>query len=286
MYQAITKKDSQKEDFQHITEELYKKNLELARLNKEVKEANEKLKQLDHLKDEFISIASHELRTPMTIIKTYLWMVMSEKGGPITEKQKFYLDRAYSSTDHLITFVNDMLNVSRIESNRITLTLQSIELGKYMADSIQEFKVKADEQKIELQIRDSKQPLYVQADPDKLREVITNIIGNALKFTPPGGSITISFTEDEKFIKTSITDTGAGIVEKDIPKLFQKFSVVGNDYLRKQNAQGTGLGLYITKSIIKLHGGKIEAISKGAGKGTTFTFSLKRDTQPHTETKK
>jgi len=263
--------------------EVYKKNVELAKLGKRLGEANDKLKTLDKLKDEFLSLASHELRTPMTAIKAYLWMVLRGQGGKVTGKQASYLNRAYNSTSHLITLVNDMLDVSRIESGRITLNLGEIKLVQLIDDVVAEITPRATELEIEIAVMPLPSSLpSVMGDYDKIKEVLINLVGNALKFTqhqsgagftPKKGKITISFRQNDGMVETSVTDTGVGIKKEDIPKLFQKFIMVGGSEQKALNTQGTGLGLYICKSIIELHGGKIWVKSEGIGKGTSFTFS-------------
>lgn len=244
-------------------------------LYQEIQSANEKLQQLDKLKDEFVSLASHELRTPMTAIKSYLWMALMGKGGQLSEKQSYYLGRAYTSTNRLIKLVNDMLNVSRIESGRISLSMVSTNLEKLIQDVIIEITPRAQELGIHIVFTPSNTIPSVLADPDKIKEVLINLIGNSFKFTPKDGSITITVSQENGMVITRVKDTGAGIKKEDMAKLFHKFSMVGSDYLRKQNAQGTGLGLYISKSLIELHGGKIIATSDGENTGTTFSFSLK-----------
>jgi len=245
-----------------------------ALLYQEIQQANEKLKALDKLKDEFVSLASHELRTPMTAIKSYLWMALAGKGGELTEKQKYYLDRAYNSTDRLIKLVNEMLNVSRIESGRIILESKDLDINKLGDDIIADIIPRAQELGIELITEHVENLPHIFADENKIKEVLVNLIGNSLKFTPKGGKITLSFLEVGKMVEVSVTDTGKGIAKDDISKLFQKFGKVDNNYLTIQNVQGTGLGLYISKAIVELSGGKIWVHSDGLGKGTIFTFSL------------
>lgn len=246
-----------------------------ALLYNEVQETNKKLVILDQLKDEFVSVASHELRTPMTAIKSYLWMALEGRGGPITEKQKFYLDRAYKSVDRLIRLVNDMLNVSRIDSGRITIELTAIDLPVMIQEVFDEVMPRAQELSLALKMTPTVAPLpKVLADNDKIKEVLFNLIGNALKFTPKGGSINVSFVQKGEFIETTVSDTGTGILPEDISKLFQKFSMVDGSFSSDHSIQGTGLGLYISKSIIELHKGKIWVTSEGRDKGTQFIFSL------------
>lgn len=241
-----------------------------------VQESNVKLKEIDKLKDEFVSLASHELRTPMTAIKSYLWMALAGKGGALSDKQKYYLDRAYRSTDRLIKLVNDMLNISRIESGRISVELQDVDVPQLVTEVIEEVMPRAEELGITIQIMPSPPLPHALGDANKLKEVVINLIGNSLKFTPKDGKITASFSVDtEGLIEVAIADTGAGIPPDDISKLFQKFSLLPGSYIVNKTAtQGTGLGLYICKSIIDLHNGKIWVNSQGVGKGTVFTFSL------------
>lgn len=245
-----------------------------ALLYQEIQLANEKLKALDKLKDEFVSLASHELRTPMTAIKSYLWMALAGKGGPLSEKQKYYLDRAYTSTDRLIKLVNEMLNVSRIESGRITLEQKEVDINTLTDDVIADVAPRAQELGIKLEVQHIASLPHLYVDENKIKEVFINLIGNALKFTPQNGTITISFLLAGKMVEVSVADDGKGIAPQDVSKLFQKFGKIDNDYLTIQNVQGTGLGLYISKAITQLHGGNMWVHSDGIGKGSTFTFSL------------
>ena len=245
-------------------------------LYNEVQNANQRLKDLDKLKDEFVSVASHELRTPMTAIKSYLWMALEGKGGELNEKQHYYVERGYNSVDRLIRLVNDMLNISRIESGRITVEFASIDLIKLTEEVAEEVMPRANELGIKLIVEKKDGLPNVLADSDKIKEVLFNLIGNSLKFTPRDGSITVSFDQKDGFVQTKIVDTGSGIEPEDITKLFQKFGLMAGSYTTNQAAMGTGLGLYITRSIVTIHEGKIWAESPGRGKGATFTFLLKK----------
>ncbi len=251
-----------------------------AMLYQEIQQANESIKHVDKMKDEFVSLTSHELKTPMTAIKSYLWMALAGKGGQLAEKQKYYLDHAYKATDRLIKMVNDMLNVSRIEAGRIVLNLRTVKLDLLINDVIAEILPRAQEIGVIITYAPVPSVPDVLADPDKIKEVLLNLIGNSLKFTPKGGKITISLSLVNNMIVTKIEDTGRGIAPEDLPKLFQKFGTISQNYLVKQSADGTGLGLYISKSLVELHGGKIWATSQGLEKGAAFNFSLKIATKP------
>jgi signal transduction histidine kinase len=247
---------------------------EVEKATHDLQVANEKLKDLDKLKDEFVSVASHELRTPMTAIKSYLWMALAGRGGELTEKQKYYVDRAYISADRLIRLVNNMLNVSRIESGRIEIELEKLDISRLARDVVDEVTPRANELGIRVTCHEQKDLPEVLADPDKIKEVLINLIGNSLKFTPKGGSIEINFNVKNDMVETSVSDTGKGIAKEDMPKLFKKFGLIEGSYASTQQDGGTGLGLYITWNIILLHHGTIKAESEGLGKGATFTFSL------------
>ncbi|KXK10233.1 MAG: Non-motile and phage-resistance protein [Microgenomates bacterium OLB23] len=243
--------------------------------------ANQKLKDLDKMKDDFVSVASHELRTPMTAIKSYLWLALAGKGGKLSEKQRYYLQRSYNSSDRLIKLVNDMLNISRIESGRIFVNLGKADIVTLVQDVIEEVKPRIDELKLSIEVDFKSKGVLAQdeikpviADTDKIKEVVLNLIGNSLKFTDAGGKITIMFTKDGNKIVTNVKDTGRGIDAKDMPTLFTKFGMIQGSYATNKKASGTGLGLYISKSIIELHNGEMLGSSEGIGKGATFSFSL------------
>lgn len=248
---------------------------EVDRATEELRRVNQKLTELDKLKDEFVSLASHELRTPLTSIRSYLWMALSGKGGEVSEKQKYYLDRAFMSADRLIRLVNDMLNISRIESGRLGVQFVRTDIATMLSEIIPEIQPKIDEQGLSLKIALVEGLPDVVADTDKIKEIFINLIGNAVKFTPSGGIITVSAQQEGTMVAVSVADTGAGFVPSAAEKLFTKFSTLHTQSSAHPNAfQSTGLGLYISKSIIKMHGGTIRAVSPGPDKGATFTFTL------------
>jgi signal transduction histidine kinase len=248
-----------------------------------LRQANHRLKELDKLKDDFVSMASHELRTPMAAIKSYLWMLLAGKVGKLKAEQHHYVERCFQSTERLIKLVNDMLNVSRIESGRISLEVEPMSMVELAQEVVEEVKPRADELGINVQFEmdDHEQGTYqAVADADKIREVIINLMGNSLKFTPKGGRITLKIENKNDKIITHVSDNGIGISEFNLHALFQKFGLIKDSYQTNQEvAQGTGLGLYICKSIINLHKGKIWVESEGEGKGSTFSFSLPKFTE-------
>ena len=247
--------------------------ISLTKIGQQVYEMNAKLHQLDKLKDEFVSVASHELRTPMTAIRSYAWMALNRSDIPLTEKLKRYLSRTLVSTERLISLVNDMLNVSRIESGHIEISPKPFDIVALVKDIMEEVKVKADEKKLQLISLEQNTPA-VFADADKVHEILLNLLGNALKFSYPGGTITVSFFTDGQMVDVSVKDSGCGITKEDLSKLFHKFSRLDNSYTSVSTSGGTGLGLYISKSLVELMHGKIWVSSEGLDKGSTFSFSL------------
>ncbi len=254
----------------------------LERATKELSLANEKLKEMDKLKDDFVSIASHELRTPMTAIRSYAWMALYRSDMPLSEKMKKYLSRTLISTERLINLVNDMLNISRIESGSVQIRPIAFDIQSLVKDVCLEVFVKAREEKLHLRVLETHVP-KVFADPDKVHQVLLNLIGNAMKFTPDDGSVTVSFFSDGESVEVSIKDTGVGISREDMPRLFQKFGRLDNSYVAAATSGGTGLGLYISKILVNLMQGKIWVDSEGKNKGTTFSFSLPAATPKNLE---
>lgn len=236
--------------------------------------ANNKLQELDKLKDDFVSVASHELRTPMTAIRSYSWMALHRSDIKLSEKLKRYLYRTLISTERLINLVNDLLNISRIEGGKIEVAPVSFSMLALVKDVVEDIKAKADEKQIKIFVLEHANIPQVFADSDKIREVLMNLLGNSLKFTYPNGTITIDFFSDGKVLETSVKDTGAGIDKQDLGRLFQKFGRLDNSYVSMSTSGGTGLGLYISKSLVELMHGRIWANSDGIDQGSTFTFSL------------
>ncbi len=230
-------------------------------------------REIEKMKDEFLSIASHELRTPMTAIKGFLDMVIKGELGKVSNPDiEEYLKLAYDGNDRMISLVNDMLDVSRIEAGRMKFILEDIQIEKIIQDSVTELTEIARPAKLYLKFKKPKKSLSkIIAAQDKVRMVLSNLIGNAIKFTDKGG-VTVLVKEKEKDIIVDVKDTGTGIPKKDLKKLFKKFSQV--DASISRSGKGTGLGLYISKRIVDKLGGKIWIDSKGLGKGTTVSFSI------------
>lgn len=246
--------------------------IQRAQAFQKLKEANEYLAQMDKMKDEFISMASHELNTPLAAIEGYLSMILDENMGKVDAKSREYLQRAYASSKRLAELILDLLNVSRIEQGRLKMKFSQSNLVDLAESVIHELQIRADAKKIYLKVEAEKSQVPLTwCDPDRIREVFVNLTGNAIKFTDKGGvTIRVEPGANGKSIIGSITDTGRGIAKEDQKKLFQKFSQVKREV---DEHQGTGLGLYISKNFVELHKGRLWVTSE-AGKGATFSFEL------------
>ncbi|MDO8601466.1 MAG: ATP-binding protein [bacterium] len=228
--------------------------------------------KLSKAKSEFISIASHQLRTPLTAIKGYVSMMIEGVYGKLSEKQKDPLKNVYQSSERLIKLVNDLLNLSRLEAGKIEFKPEPVLLEDVVSSIVEELKINAEKKGLYLKIIKPAAPLpKITADQDKLRHVILNIIDNAIKYTQAGG-ITIALKQLDFQTRIEISDTGEGMTKKEIEGLFQTFARAKAG--TKLNSEGVGIGLYVAKKFVEMHKGKIWAESKGEGKGSTFYIEL------------
>jgi len=215
---------------------------------KELREAYEELQKLNRAKSEFISIASHQLRTPLTAIKGYISMMIEESYGKPPEKMRKPLENIYLSNERLIKLVNDLLSVSRIESGRIKIKLEKVSIDEIIVSLIEELKGLAREKDLYLKFEKPEKPLpEISVDEERIRQVILNLIENAIRYTNKG-SITISAKKSDSKIQISIKDTGEGISKEEIPYLFESFSrgSAGTRFW----TEGAGLGLYVAKKFV------------------------------------
>lgn len=247
--------------------------LDRSNLYKEVQDANEKLKSLDKLKTEFLSLASHQLRSPLTAIKGYTSMLLQGDFGSVNDNQKEAIDRVFQSSNHLTRIVEDLLNTSKIEQGGMQYTMTPFDLRKTAEDLVKDLSVTAEKKGLTLTFSaEGKEPFTVNGDMEKLRQVLLNLTDNALKYTEKG-TIAISVAKDKtgKKIIWSSKDTGMGIPPEILPTLFQKFSRGEGG---RVNTGGSGLGLYLAKEIVGAHKGRVWAESEGKGKGAQFYVEL------------
>ncbi len=235
----------------------------------ERKKAEQKIKESERAKAEFMNIAAHELKTPIIPLKGYLEMLLWDEN--IDEEKRKWLKICLRNTSTLIFLINDILDVARLESNNLKISKEKTDLKELINGVIQDMKPMAEDKKLVLNKNVSNDFLTVEVDKRRISQVLRNLINNAIKCTDEGKVEVKAKKEDEK-VWVSVEDTGIGIKKEDISKLFKKFSQLGEAETRK--VEGTGLGLYICKGIMDQHHGEIWAESSGLGKGSTFCFTL------------
>jgi signal transduction histidine kinase len=250
-----------------------KRKEELQGMTEQLAVANDQLRKLDNAKSEFISIASHQLRTPLTSIKGYASLLLEGTYGKIDREVMDTINKIYTSNERLIQLVEDLLNVSRIESGRMEFQFEKHKIEDIIKELYDTFALIAKDKKLFINLNLPDEPLpEIEIDPAKIREVISNLIDNALKYSKKGGVTIKAELLAEGFVRVSVSDTGIGIPEGEIPYLFTKFSR-GKDTSRL-SVTGTGLGLYVGKSIVEAQHGRILVESAGAGKGAKFSIDL------------
>lgn len=223
------------------------------------------------MKNEFVSMVSHELRTPLTSIKGYVDLIVDGEAGEINEIQREFLSIVQENSDRLVSLINDLLDISRIESGRVHLKIEPLDLSEVVQGVVDTFRTYADQSGIELSWHATKGLPRAAGDRDRVGQVLMNLVSNAIKYSPGGGSVRIDLRRRGERISVGVTDTGMGISAEDQKQLFSKFFRVDSTLTREIG--GTGLGLSICKSVIELHGGSIGVRSK-LGEGSTFWFTL------------
>lgn len=279
-----------------------KRKEELQEMSDKLSQANDKLTQLDNAKSEFISIASHQLRTPLTAVKGFVSLLLEGSYGTVDAKQQEVLNKVYSSNDRLIHLVEDLLNVSRMESGRMQFTLAPTDMKAICKEVMDTFYIRAKDAGLYLEYKPTPDELpMVTIDGIKMKEVISNLVDNALKYCPKGGvtlrldsGVSSQFVmqntpkvgrfgsapkiSEKKVVRVTVSDTGIGIPQTELPYLFAKFSR-GKD-ISRLNTGGTGLGLYVGKAIVEANGSRVWAESDGEGKGSRFIVEIPVEQDP------
>lgn len=254
---------------------------ELTRLEEEVRDSYVKLenayaelKEEDKIKSDFISTASHELRTPLTVINSYLEMFEDGMLGKLNENQQDKLAVMRSQTDHMIRLVEDMLDTSRLESRKFKIQKHPLNLVEIAKSAIEEISRLADLKEHTISLKAKDKVASIEGDGHRIKQVFSNLLTNAIKYTPNKGKIDVGIKNENGHLLVSISDTGIGIPEKEHEKIFEKFYTVGCKSLTRESER-MGLGLTIAKGIVEAHGGKIWVESE-LNKGSTFYFTLPR----------
>ncbi|MFL6209409.1 MAG: ATP-binding protein [Pyrinomonadaceae bacterium] len=252
--------------------ELEQVNQTLSRTNDELNEANASLREVAAMKEEFLALTTHDLRSPLTVISGVINFFTSGRLGELTPEQQHMVAMMERNTQSLIELVNDLLDAAKLDSGTLTLELADVPLADVFAELTETMTPLAREKGLTLttELPDKLPP--VRADRNKLRRVLVNLLSNAIKFTPKGGRVALAAERAQAdTVRIAVTDTGVGIPPEDLERLFDKYEQARSRATRSE--KGTGLGLYITKQLVELHGGEIEVASQ-VGSGSTFSFTL------------
>jgi len=237
----------------------------------QLKTSNAKLKLLDRTKDDFISMASHQLRTPLTSVKGYVSMVLDGDAGKITALQRKLLNQSFVSAQRMVYLISDLLNVSRLRNGKFIIDPVRVNLAHVIKDEIEQLVETAKGRNLELTYNKPEHfPTYMM-DEIKLRQVIMNFIDNAIYYTPSGGKISVNLVEKPQTIEFTVVDNGMGVPKADQPHLFTKFFRAHN--AKRARPDGTGLGLFMAKKVVIAQGGAVIFKSQ-EGKGSTFGFTF------------
>jgi signal transduction histidine kinase len=245
--------------------------VENVRLFTEIQEKTGQLEIANRHKSEFLANMSHELRTPLNAVIGFSEVLLERMFGEINPKQEEYLQDILSSGKHLLSLINDILDLSKIEAGRMELEAQPFDLPAALDNALTLIRERAARNSIGLVVHVDPGIGEIMADERKIKQVLLNLLSNAVKFTPEGGKITMSAALNGAAVEVSVADTGIGIAAEDQQAIFEEFRQVGSDYARKR--EGTGLGLALARRLVELHGGRL-AVASEPGKGSTFTFTI------------
>ncbi|MDT5269239.1 MAG: hypothetical protein QOH49_1425 [Acidobacteriota bacterium] len=275
---ALEELSRQNRDLVQVLSELEEKREQMERLNtkleesnRELNQANAQLREVSAMKEEFLALTTHDLRSPLTVISGVINFFTSGRLGDMTAEQKNMVAMMERNTQNLIELVNDLLDASKLESGTMRLDFSTIELRALLDELRHQMQPLAAEKEIALEEGVPGELPPLRADRAKLRRVLVNLISNALKFTPRGGCVSLSAAPEGAQVRVSVTDNGVGIPPEDLRDIFDKYAQARSRATRSE--KGTGLGLYITRQLVELHGGHIEVQSE-VGKGSTFSFTI------------
>lgn len=245
---------------------------ELQRLNIELEDKKLKLEELSHFKTQLLSLASHQVKAPLAVIKQFASILIDGLYGPVSPKVKETLGKMKASADDLINLINNLLDLRKVEEGKMEYQFTRVDFLKLVKDLVEELRPLAANKKLELSFETDLKEAFVSADATKLAQVVQNIIDNAIKYTPEG-FVKVKLEESGGMLTVSVVDSGLGLSAELVPHLFEEFQ---RDERVKKEIRGTGLGLFIAKKILEAHGGTLSAESEGVGKGSVFYVRLKK----------
>jgi len=249
----------------------FRDNTERQKAADDLQLAYERLKELDRLKQDFLNSVSHELRTPLTSIRGYTEFLQDEVGGSLNDEHHGFVARIAEGTERLERLVDDLLDFARMEAGAFKLAIHRASLTDKVKEIAASLRPQARARRVELEVDVPAEPVFVPMDPDRIGQVLLNLVGNAIKFTPEGGRLGIRVLSGPNEMRVEIWDSGIGIAPGDQLRLFERFFQAQSSLTREQG--GTGLGLPISKSLVEAHGGRIGVESR-FGQGSTFWFTL------------
>jgi len=271
LFKNLKRESDQRIHIEKLSEMLTFSKNQIEETNTKLEDANQKLKGLDQLKTEFVSLASHQLRSPLTAIKGYASMLADGDYGEMSKEAKDAADRIFQSSKSLTIIVEDLLNVTKIESGGMKYEMTSFDFSKIVKDEVEDLSIAAENKGLKLNfIQDENKSCIVNGDKEKIRQIIINFIDNSIKYTKEG-NIDISIINKDGKIIFSVKDTGVGMTPEIKSTLFHKFT--RGDGAR-MNTSGSGLGLYLAKEIAIAHKGRVWVESEGLGKGSSFYLEL------------
>ncbi|HET6511683.1 MAG TPA: HAMP domain-containing sensor histidine kinase [Candidatus Kapabacteria bacterium] len=274
--QSIARRELQEED-RHLYEQLSRVNNELATLQRELYKKNVELAKLNEQKNHFLGIVAHDLRNPLSLIMGYADFLEQDLEGKLQDEQQDFLRVIQKSSSFMLSLVNDLLDVAKIEAGRLDLNLTNFDIAALVAECVALNTPMAARKQIQLLSQGSTSAVEITADKLKLSQVLNNILSNAVKFSPRGNSVDVTLVEQVTTIRISIADQGPGIDTAELSRLFQPFERGSSK--PTEGEQSTGLGLAIVKKIIEGHGGELE-VSSTSGNGSVFSVTLPRSPQP------
>ncbi len=274
LFKNLKKETDQRIYIEKLSEVIKQSKKQVEETNDKLEKANEKLKGLDKLKTEFVSLASHQLRSPLTAIKGYASMLMEGDYGDISKEAKEAIDRMYESSKNLTIVVEDLLNVTKIESGGMKYEMVIFDLSQVAEDEAKDFTMAAEKKGLKLNFeKDESTYCTVNGDKEKIRQIIINFIDNSIKYTKEG-KVNISVRNKGDKVLFCVKDTGVGMSEEIKESLFHKFARGDGS---RMNTTGSGLGLYLAKQIVEAHHGRVWVESDGPGKGSAFYMELKAE---------
>ncbi len=263
---------------QERTAELQAAKDEVEAFSHTVLRAKEEVERASKFKDQFLSTMSHELRTPLNAVLGFSDLLTEERYGPLNDRQKRYLNHIHTGGKHLLTLINDILDLSKIEAGRLQLAVENVRVSSTLAEAIDTMRSLADK-KSQILVQQGGADLSVRADSTRFKQVLMNLIGNAIKFTPENGRIELAARQVGDMVRVDVRDSGPGIPPEEQKRIFEAFYRLRNS---EKAAEGTGLGLAITQRLVELHGGQL-GIESQPGSGSCFYFTLPRAITLETE---